>query len=110
MTQIVHAATGWDVSDVELLRAAERALNLARVFNLREGLTADDDRLAERAYGPTRGGALADGGIDREILREAVHTYYAMMGWDKETGAPTVEKLEELGVGWAAAHLSRSRR
>lgn len=110
MTQIVHAATGWDVSDVELFRAAERALNLARVFNIREGLTADDDRLAERAYGPTRGGALADGGIDREVLHEAVHTYYVMMGWDRETGAPTVEKLEELGVGWAAAHLGRSRR
>jgi aldehyde:ferredoxin oxidoreductase len=27
-----------------------------------------------------------------------------MMGWDRETGVPTVEKLEELGVGWAAAY------
>jgi len=27
------------------------------------------------------------------------------MGWDKQTGVPTVEKLEELGVGWAAAYL-----
>ena len=105
MTQIVRAATGWDVSDVELYRVGERALNLARAFNMREGFTVDDDRLPERSYGPTRGGALADGGIDREVLREAVHTYYAMMGWDKQTGEPTVEKLEELGVGWAAAYL-----
>jgi aldehyde:ferredoxin oxidoreductase len=107
VTQIVGAATGWDVTDLEVYRVGERALNLARVFNLREGLTVEDDRLAERSYGPTRGGALADGGIDREELREAVHTYYAMMGWDKQTGAPSIDKLEELGVGWAAAHLGR---
>ncbi|MGI6375396.1 MAG: aldehyde ferredoxin oxidoreductase family protein [Anaerolineae bacterium] len=110
MTAIVQAATGWDVTDVELYRVGERALNLARVFNLREGWTVDDDRLAERSYGPTVGGALADGGIDREELREAVHTYYAMMGWDKLTGAPTVDKLEELGVGWAAAELGAPAR
>ena len=107
MTDIVKAATGWDVTDVELERVAERALNLARTFNMREGFTVEDDRLCERAYGPTIGGALADGGIDREELREAVHTYYGMMGWDKETGAPSVEKLEDLGIGWAAQYLPK---
>jgi aldehyde:ferredoxin oxidoreductase len=25
------------------------------------------------------------------------------MGWDTETGAPTTEKLQELGIGWAIA-------
>ena len=107
LTQIVQAATGWDVSEYELYRVGERALTLARVFNMREGKTIDDDRLPERSYGPTRGGALADGGIDREELREAMHTYYGMMGWDKETGVPTVDKLQELGVGWAAEYLPK---
>ena len=107
LTQIVKAATGWDVSEYELYRVGERALTLARVFNMREGKTIDDDRLPERSYGPTRGGALADGGIDREELREAMHTYYGMMGWDKETGVPTVDKLQELGVGWAAEYLPK---
>ncbi len=93
----MRAATGWDVTDVRADRVGERALNLARVFNMREGLTVEDDRLAERSYGPTSGGALADGGIDREELREAVHTYYGMMGWDKETGAPTVRQAGGAG-------------
>ena len=105
MTQIVRAATGWDVSDYELYRVGERALNLARVFNTREGFTVDDDHLAERSYGPTIGGALRDGGIDREELREAVHNYYAMMGWEKETGVPKLETLQDLGVEWAAGYL-----
>ncbi|MEA3407470.1 MAG: aldehyde ferredoxin oxidoreductase family protein [Chloroflexota bacterium] len=107
LSDIVQAATGWDVTEYELLKVGERALTLARVFNMREGLTVEDDRLPERSYGPTRGGALSDGGIDREELREAVHTFYAMMGWDKETGVPTVEKLQELGVGWAAEYLPK---
>ncbi len=103
--ELVNASTGWDVTAVELFKAGERALSLARVFNMREGLTIDDDRLPERSYGPTTNGALADAGIDREELREAVQIFYGMMGWDHETGAPHEATLEELGIGWAAEHL-----
>jgi aldehyde:ferredoxin oxidoreductase len=105
MSEMVRAATGWDVTDVELLKVGERAWTLARAFNMREGLTAEDDQLCERSYRPTQGGALAQGGIDEDELREAMRTYYVMMGWDRETGIPYVEKLEELGIGWAADHL-----
>jgi aldehyde:ferredoxin oxidoreductase len=107
LTDMVRAATGWDVTDYEMLRVGERAMTLARTFNMREGLTARDDALCPRSYGPTRGGALADGGIDPEDLHEAMQTYYGMMGWDRETGVPTPEKLHELGVGWAVEHLPR---
>jgi aldehyde:ferredoxin oxidoreductase len=103
--QLLNAATGWDVNAYEYLRVGERALTLARVFNLREGLGAADDRLALRSYGPTTSGALAQGGIDPEELEEAVHTYYGMMGWDTEMGVPTLGKLQELGIGWAAEYL-----
>jgi aldehyde:ferredoxin oxidoreductase len=103
--RMVQAGTGWDVSAFELLKVGERAMTLARVFNMREGLTAADDSLCERSYGPTRSGVLSDGGIDREELQEAMQTYYAMMGWDDETGIPTVGKLHELDVGWAKEYL-----
>ena len=63
LAEMIQAATGFDVTVFELFKVGERALNLARVFNMREGLNIDDDRLAERSYGPTIGGALADGGI-----------------------------------------------
>ncbi len=105
--EIINAATGWDMSPIEMFKVGERAITLARVFNLREGLTEADDRLPERSYGPTRNGALADGGIDREELHEAVHLFYGMMGWDEETGIPTRGKLEDLGIGWAARYLPR---
>ncbi len=105
LTQIVQAATGWDVSTYELMKVGERALNLARVYNLREGLTAADDKLAPRSHGPTTSGALADAGIDAEELDEAVHEFYAMSGWDRETGTPSAGKLHELDVGWATKYL-----
>jgi aldehyde:ferredoxin oxidoreductase len=105
LTDMVRAATGWDVSDLELVKVGERAMTLARAFNMRAGLTADDDRLCERSYSPTRDGLLADGGIDEEELRQAMHAYYVMMGWDRETGVPYPETLHELGVGWAADYL-----
>jgi len=107
MRELTEAATGWNVGEYELLKVGERAMTLARVFNMREGLTAADDELCERSYGPTQGGALAEGGIDRDELRQAMKLYYGMMGWDSETGVPTVAKLHELGVGWAAEHLPK---
>ncbi|MBN1584239.1 MAG: aldehyde ferredoxin oxidoreductase, partial [Anaerolineae bacterium] len=105
LATIVRAATGWDVSEYELLKVGERAMTLARTFNVREGFTAEDDQLCPRSYSPTTNGALSEGGIDVEELREAIQTYYGMMGWDQETGIPTTGKLHELDVGWAIKHL-----
>ena len=108
-SQLVRAATGWDASDFELIKLGERALTLARVFNTREGFTSADDGLADRTHGPTTSGALAEhrGGIDRKAIQEAIHTYYGMIGWDKGTGTPTMEKLAELGIAWAADYLPK---
>jgi aldehyde:ferredoxin oxidoreductase len=105
MCQLVEAATGFNVTTYELLKVGERALTLARVYNVREGFTAEDDYLPERSHGPTTSGALAQGGIDRDQLREAIHTYYGMMGWDRETGVPHPDTLHALDVSWAVEHL-----
>jgi aldehyde:ferredoxin oxidoreductase len=76
---------------------------MARAFNLREGLTAADDQLANRFFKPTPRGALKDTAIDPEAMQQAIHTFCTMMGWDAETGTPTPEKLQELGIGWAVS-------
>ena len=102
---MVRAATGWDVTAFELLKAGERAFTLARVFNMREGLTVEDDQLPERAFEPRRGGTLSDVRIDPDEVNQAIHTYYAMMGWDQQTGVPLPWKLQELDVAWAVEHL-----
>ena len=44
--------------------------------------------------------------MDEEAFRRALATYYRMAGWDPESGAPSMVKLEELNVGWAAEEMS----
>tara|TARA_B100000315_G_C14005425_1_gene332077 strand:- start:7 stop:486 length:480 start_codon:yes stop_codon:yes gene_type:complete len=101
---LLRAMTGWDYTDVEALKMGERVATMARAFNLREGLTAADDSLPKRFFSPTPRGALSATAIDPEEMDRAIHTFYGMMGWDPETGVPTEEKLQELGIGWVAAH------
>ncbi len=98
---LVAAVTGWDTSVFELLKAGERALALARVFNAREGFTAADDAPHWRISTPFESGPAAGVAVPAEAMAEAMALYYEMCGWDKVTGAPTAAKLHELGVGWA---------
>lgn len=96
---IIRAATGWaDYSLYEWMESGERALNLARLFNLREGFSAADDWLPQRSFEPPINGALKNQAVRADELREAIRLYYSMMGWDPETGVPTEGKLRELGL------------
>jgi aldehyde:ferredoxin oxidoreductase len=95
----VSAATGWSFTLKDLRLIAERAWNLTRLFNLREGFTKGDDTLPERLFtqpstkGPSQGQV-----VDREAFEQMLNEYYQVVGWDKETGTPTDEKLKELGI------------
>ncbi len=110
LVQLVKAVTGWNTNAGELIKTGERIFNLCRAFNVREGITRMDDRLPERiaepaTTGPTRGQAL-----DATTLGLMLDNYYEIRGWDSTTGIPTREKLEELGLKYAADELERLGR
>jgi len=97
--EIVSTLTGWNVTAIELLTAAERSFNLKRCFNAREGFDRKDDKLPKRFAQ-----AIPDGpskGIKVENLDVMLDAYYEAMGWDKKTGLPNSEKLKELGLEFA---------
>jgi len=102
--ELVRAVTGWDVTMFELVKVAQRTLNLARIYNLREGFTSADDWLPPRMFTPQTSGALSETAVVPEELRNAIDLYYQMMGWDGE-GVPRTGTLHELGVGWALDYL-----
>jgi len=102
--QAVRGATGWDMTSWELMKAAERSLTMARVFNLREGLGPEDDVLPSRFFESLEG-SPGSRPLERERLPEAVSLFYEMLGWDGRRGVPTRGKLEELGIGWAWEHI-----
>ena len=103
--EIFKAVTGWETSLWELAKVGERAINMARAFNMREGLTEKEDWLPPRMFQPQKGGPIPDTSVDPRKLGKAKKTYYRMMGWDEDTGVPTVGKLEELGIPWVTKHL-----
>jgi aldehyde:ferredoxin oxidoreductase len=82
-----------------LTKIAERQVTLKRLFNAREGITKKDDQLPDRftkdpmPEGPGKGQT-----VDLEpMLRD----YYALRGWDLETGLPTKETVSRLSLDWA---------
>ena len=100
MVDLVRAVTGWEVSLWELMKAGERRLNLQRVFNLREGIGPEQDRLPDRVYEPIGSGPNQGGKMSRQEVEAAKQAYYRMRAWDSTTGWPLQEKLEELDIGW----------
>ncbi|MEM2122119.1 MAG: aldehyde ferredoxin oxidoreductase family protein [Candidatus Bathyarchaeia archaeon] len=101
---LVNAITGWNTSTWELMKIGERAATMARIFNLREGLTSDEDTLPERFSQPFTIGPTAGERITMEDVERCRKLYYGMMGWD-ERGVPTREKLYELDIEWAVSQL-----
>jgi aldehyde:ferredoxin oxidoreductase len=102
MVQMIQAVTGWDVTIQELMTVGERRLNLMRQFNAREGFDHNQDTLPEKFLarglegGPTKGWK-----VDRDAFQTALKEYYRQCQWDQETGNPTSETLNRLGVSWS---------
>jgi aldehyde:ferredoxin oxidoreductase len=96
--ELLQAATGWDLTGEEVRQIGERIVNLERLFIAREGITRKDDTLPRRflkeplpeGSGPSTGAVLE--------LEPMLDEYYRARGWDVETGLPTQEKLEQLGL------------
>jgi len=109
LDELVRAVTGWETTQVELIALGQRTINLTRLFNLRRGFAAKDDRLTERFFKPFKDGPLAGVGVNREAFEKARITYYRMMGWTDE-GVPTPETLHDLGIGWAVDYLPPGER
>jgi aldehyde:ferredoxin oxidoreductase len=99
MVQLVSSVTGWDTSVFELMKVGERAVTLARAFNVREGFTSHHDDMPRRFFTPHSSGPLEGIALDPATLQKARETYYDMMGWPQ--GSPSPGKLAELGIEWA---------
>jgi aldehyde:ferredoxin oxidoreductase len=96
--QLLQATTGWNLTGEQVRCIGERIVNLERLFIAREGITRSDDTLPQRflseplpeGSGPSTGSILE--------LEPMLDEYYRARGWTTETGLPTKEKLEELGL------------
>ncbi len=96
MVQTLNVITGSDFSAENCLEIGERVINLLRLYNVREGLSMEDDSYSYRLGqspidGPGKGKSL------NANFTEIRQAYYQMMGWDK-LGVPTAETIERLNI------------
>jgi len=98
MTEALSAAFGERITADEVNAIGLRALNLGRLFLLREGFTDADDALSARTYHRLEDGPIAGKGLTPSELREWLSVYYKRMGWD-ERGVPGAGTLQDLGLG-----------
>ncbi len=100
MTKYYNLATGFNLTPEELTKAGERINNLARLYNIREGVgTRDYDTLPPKIMKvPIPDKGVAHGAVvNQEEFDLGLDDYYAVRGWTKN-GVPTMKKLEELGL------------
>ncbi len=95
---ITRAVTGWDTNAMEQQRVAERVLTVMRLYNIREGLTYQDDVLPPRFFEPKTDGILSGSALRPSDMEKARSYFYRLMGWDPVTGVPSEQKLEELEI------------
>jgi aldehyde:ferredoxin oxidoreductase len=99
MAKLYSLVTGYDITPEELSAAGERINTIAKLINLREGKTRQDDTLPWKVMnqpipddGPAKGAVVTQDELD--LLLD---DYYQARGWTLE-GVPTKAKLKELGM------------
>lgn len=93
--EMLKTATGLecDIEDFKVM--AERIYMIKRLFNLKMGITASDDKLPKILLTPVNEGGSAGKTPNFQQLKEA---YYKYRTFDLETGQPSQEKLKTLGL------------
>lgn len=92
---LFNAIVGEDFSTDDMLEAGDRIWNLERVFNLRAGISPEEDTLPKRLLEEPIPEGPSEGHVHR--LDELLPEYYGERGWD-ENGRPTEQKLAELDL------------
>lgn len=107
MSRLFAAATGLATTPQEMALIGRRVVTLERAFNMREGHGSRvEDVLPRRMMHESLDGLRNS----PEELGQMLDEYYALHGWDVESGLPTRKVLEELDLAEVADELERSSR
>ncbi|MHA1885799.1 MAG: aldehyde ferredoxin oxidoreductase C-terminal domain-containing protein, partial [Promethearchaeota archaeon] len=92
---LINTSVGLNVDLKELKILGERIYMIKRMFNLKMGITPDDDRLPQILLNPLNEGGTVGKSPNFEKLKEA---YYSYRTFDPKTGHPNPAKLKVLGL------------
>ena len=93
----LNAATGWHMTPAEYMAAGRRIQTIRQLFNVREGIDPSSLAISPRAAGhpPLERGANRGRSV---ALTPLMHLYWDLMGWDADTGVPSAQSMQELGI------------
>lgn len=106
LAECYSAVTGYEIGPEEISRGGERAYNLYKMLNVRQGFSRKDDIAPPIWFKPVPAPdvplVLTDYYRMRRITPDDVEKlkddYYDERGWSQEEGIPTGKKLAELGL------------
>lgn len=95
-SEVLHATTDISLSPDRMRMIGERIVNTERLFNMREGISREDDKLPRRF----RETPLKEGASRGTVFLqdELIDEYYDERGWDRVEGRPQRETLRRLGL------------
>ena len=82
LARIVRITTGMDMNKQGLMEIASRVQDATRLFNIREGMTRQDDNLPQRFFREPIGSNKNI--IKEEELEYMKDDYYRLRGWDSQ--------------------------
>ncbi|MHA2128845.1 MAG: aldehyde ferredoxin oxidoreductase family protein [Promethearchaeota archaeon] len=92
---LIENTTGIKFGINEIKTFGERILNMKRLFNIKMGLTATDDRLPQILLKPFLEGGAAGRSPNFQQLKKL---FYEYRDWDPITGKPSEKKIKMLNL------------
>jgi len=98
LAQLINIVRGEKVTSQDLETIGERIVNLARLFNVREGFARKNDSLPVRIFRDNlKGGTVAGKHLPQSEFEKMLSEYYVLRGWDDQ-GKPSAEKVKGLAI------------
>ena len=109
LSELYSAATGFEMTPMELKRRGEAVWNMEAILNVREGIMGKDydppvlwTQHTEKPVQVDAGDYYATDWLGRRVSKNDIYQwlndYYNERGWDVKKKIPTREKLTELGL------------
>lgn len=93
----LNAAAGWEKTPEEYMEMGEKIQTMKQAFNIRQGIEPAAMKASERALGrpPLERGANRGRSINVEKMMQ---DYWELFSWAPQTGKPTEEAMNRLGM------------
>ena len=93
--EMLEHATGWGYTPDDYMEIGDRINTLRQMFNIKHGIEPLDNFMSKRVEKPRLSGYNKGRTLEMEPM---VSLHWEKHGWDKNTGHPTEDTIQRLGI------------